>query len=172
MPTSARGIDPRFPTRLTISGVVFNSNTENKIFELDCHPYVSLLKSQRNGTDQSTAPFPVKCTFPNTKRFTKPPVPKDGTYVTARCILTGFVLPPLESGESSEDPPLRLPIYFDAQIDDITFLGRTTVQPPPTIPSPGEPLFPMFRCYMKFSQIHNRERQDPCQERAFVHWLS
>src|SRR5216684_2499497 len=95
---------------LTVSGAVFNSNTDDGCFDINAPQYTKIFKAQRH-----LATFPIRATFDDVCYKRKKPVPSNNTYV----VVDGF-LDHIEFDHNAH------PSLFHVSIDTIGFLGRAT----------------------------------------------
>ncbi|RDB29439.1 hypothetical protein Hypma_015706 [Hypsizygus marmoreus] len=105
---------------IQVSGTVKNIKTDDATFEIDAAQYTTPLKDKRGDST-----FPLHVFIPSSPRYKTKPVPKPNSTVFVTGFLTGTDIS--QSGEANR---------FHIEMDNITFLGRSTLPLQTTSPVP------------------------------------
>ncbi|KAJ7624197.1 hypothetical protein B0H17DRAFT_1218917 [Mycena rosella] len=109
---SPENFDMRHHAVVHVAGLPTNINKDDSTFEIHAAQYLSATKIADNI-------FPVRCLFPDTKRWEKyKPVPGKGKAVSIEGLLTGV--------ERNEDHTVK---YFIVNLEKVTFLSKPPVAP-------------------------------------------
>ncbi|KAJ6485221.1 hypothetical protein DFH09DRAFT_1339874 [Mycena vulgaris] len=109
---SPENFDMRHHAVVHVAGFATNVNEDDLTFEIHATQYVSATKTADNV-------FPVRCLFPDTKRWEKyKPLPTKGKATAIEGLLTGV--------ERNEDRTVK---YFIVDLEKVTFLGPASAAP-------------------------------------------
>ncbi|KAJ7177789.1 hypothetical protein C8R46DRAFT_1212520 [Mycena filopes] len=138
---SPENLDMRHHAVVHVAGAALNINNDDSTFEIHPVQYVSATRTTDNV-------FPVRCLFPDTKRWEKyKPVPSKGKSVLIEGLLTGL--------ERNDDRSVK---YFVVDLEKVTFLAPAA--PPKAEESPTKIVTQGTPARLKFTGFFGSQGSD------------